>query len=68
MKANVGTADRIVRIVVGLLIIGAGIYYQSWLGVIGIVPLATAFIKWCPLYLPLGLSTLKKPTDNSSSD
>jgi hypothetical protein len=59
MKRNMGSADRIVRIIVGLGIIGAGIYYQSWLGVIGIVPLATALVGWCPAYLPFGISTCR---------
>ena len=59
MKRNVGNADRIVRIVVGLGIIGAGVAYQSWLGAIGLVPLATAAIGWCPAYLPFGISTCK---------
>jgi hypothetical protein len=59
MKANVGTVDRIARAVVGVLILAVGLYYQNWLGVIGIVPLATAAIGFCPAYLPLGLSTCK---------
>lgn len=59
MKANVGTVDRVIRAVAGVVILAAGAYYQNWLGVIGIVPLATAAIGFCPAYLPLGLSTCK---------
>ena len=59
MKFNVGKTDRVIRIVVGLGICAAGWYYHSWLGVIGLVPLVTAAIGWCPAYLPLGLSTKK---------
>lgn len=59
MEKNVGTVDRVIRVVLGLAIIGAGVYYQSWWGVIGIVPLATAAIGWCPAYLPFGMSTCK---------
>ena len=59
MKRNMGSADRIVRIIVGLGIIGAGIYYQSWLGAIGAVPVATALVGWCPAYLPFGISTCR---------
>jgi len=59
MKRNMGSADRIVRTVVGLGIIAAGIYFKSWLGAIGIVPLATAFLGWCPAYLPFGISTCR---------
>lgn len=60
MKVNVGSLDRIIRIVLGLAIIGAGVYFKSWYGLIGIVPLVTASLRWCPLYLPFGLSTCRK--------
>jgi len=59
MKANVGGVDRIVRIVAGLAIIGAGIAFKSWWGAIGVVPLATGLLRWCPAYLPFGLSSCK---------
>ena len=59
MKANVGSTDRIIRIVLGLAIIGWGYLNQNWLGAIGLVPLATAFMRWCPAYLPFGISTCK---------
>lgn len=57
MNQNVGSADRVVRIVAGLALIAAGIYYKAWWGAIGIVPLATAALGVCPAYLPFGLST-----------
>jgi hypothetical protein len=60
MKRNVGTVDRIVRIVVGLVIAAAGIYFRNWLGLIAIIPLATAVVGVCPLYLPFGISTRRK--------
>lgn len=60
MKTNVGSPDRIIRIIAGLAILAAGYYYQSWWGLIGIVPLGTAAIGWCPAYLPFGISTCKK--------
>ncbi|MGB0732503.1 MAG: YgaP family membrane protein [Pontibacterium sp.] len=60
MKANVGQWDRVMRAVLGVLIIAAGVYFQSWFGAIGVVLVATAAIKWCPLYLPFGLSSRKK--------
>jgi hypothetical protein len=57
MKKNVGTIDKIVRIALAALIAGAGIYYQSWFGLVAIVPLATALIGNCPLYSIVGIST-----------
>jgi hypothetical protein len=61
MKTNVGTIDRIIRVILGLGILGAGLYFKNWLGLIGLVPLLTAFVGFCPAYLPLGLSTCAKP-------
>jgi len=57
MKANIGTVDRVVRVIVGLVIIGAGIYFRSWWGLIGLLPLLTAGIRFCPVYVPFGIST-----------
>lgn len=60
MIRNIGNTDRIVRIVLGVGIIALGFVFKSWLGLIGIIPLATAAVRTCPLYLPFGLSTVKK--------
>ena len=57
MKCNVGGADRIVRVILGLLILGAGVMLNNWLGVIGLVPLLTGAAGRCLLYLPFGIST-----------
>lgn len=61
MKTNVGTIDRVIRVIIGLGILGAGYYFKNWLGLIGIVPLLTAAVGFCPAYLPIGLSTCAKP-------
>ncbi|TDQ43239.1 YgaP family membrane protein [Tepidicella xavieri] len=60
MKPNVGGWDRIARVVVGLLLIGLAATgtVGAW-GYIGIVPIVTAAIGWCPAYLPFGISTCK---------
>lgn len=62
MKANVGGFDRILRALVGLSLLGAGLYFKSWWGLVGLVPLSTAILRFCPAYLPFGLNTcaLKK--------
>ncbi len=59
MKNNVGGIDRGIRIVAGIAIIAAGVFYQSYWGAIGLVPLLTGSIGWCPAYLPFGLSSCK---------
>ena len=57
MMKNIGLTDRWIRLVLGLAIIAAGIYFKSWWGLVGLVPLATALIRTCPLYLPFVIST-----------
>ena len=59
MKTNVGSADRKFRLVAGLFIIFIGIYFKSWWGAIGVIPIITGVIGWCPAYLPFGISTCK---------
>jgi hypothetical protein len=59
MKANVGSSDKIIRIILGIVIIAAGFYFKSWFGLIGIVPLLTAFVSFCPLYSVIGVNTCK---------
>ncbi|MCL4509667.1 MAG: DUF2892 domain-containing protein [Bacteroidetes bacterium] len=60
MKKNVGSADKWIRIVVGLVLISLVFWgpKTAW-GWIGIVPLLTAFMNFCPLYTVLGISTKK---------
>lgn len=58
MQCNVGKSDRHLRIVAGAVIIGLGIYFHSWWGAVGVVPLLTGVVRWCPAYLPFGLSTV----------
>jgi hypothetical protein len=60
-QTNVGSIDRMIRIVVGLALI-AGFFLNPdaswrWLYLIGIVPLATGLMSTCPLYSMLGMST-----------
>ncbi len=57
MKANIGSFDRVVRVILGLAIIAAGFAFQNWLGLIGPVFLGTAAVSTCPIYLPFGIST-----------
>ena len=58
MKTNIGGTDRILRIVLGLVLIGLALSgtIGAW-GWIGIVPLATAAFGFCPLYTLLGFSS-----------
>lgn len=59
MKANVGGIDKILRIAIGIVVIAVGLYFKSWWGAVGLIPLLTGLINWCPLYVPLKWSTKK---------
>jgi hypothetical protein len=59
MQCNVGKTERILRTIAGLAILGAGLYFKSWWGAIGVIPLLTAALGWCPVYIPFGISTKK---------
>lgn len=60
MNANVGNADRIVRIVVGLGLLAAGVAFRSLWGLVGLLPLATGLFRFCPAYTLFGISTCKR--------
>ncbi len=62
-KRNMGTVDRAIRAVVGLVLLALVFTgpQTAW-GLIGVIPLATAALGFCPAYSPLGLSTCKRST------
>ena len=62
MKRNVGPTDRIIRIIVGTVIILIGAIFNSWWGLIGIPVFLTGIIGWCGLYNPLKINTCKTKT------
>lgn len=58
MTNNVGGTERIIRIVVGLVLIGlAATGTVGWWGWLGVVPLATGALGWCPPYAMFGINT-----------
>lgn len=66
MKKNMGSTDKIIRILIAIVI--GGLYYTGTisgilalvLGVFAVIFVLTSLISFCPLYLPLGISTCKK--------
>ncbi len=61
MIENVGNVDRILRIVAGLILLSLiFVGPKTWWGLIGIVPLATAFMRTCPAYSLLGVNTCER--------
>lgn len=58
MNPNVGTVDKVVRIVIGVGLISlVFVGPQTPWGWIGIIPIATALVSWCPLYKIIGVNT-----------
>jgi hypothetical protein len=67
MTKNVGSLDRLLRIVVGLALIAYAIPIGfpstgwNWVGWIGVIPLLTAIFSTCPAYSILGVNSCSKP-------
>ncbi|RRQ24564.1 DUF2892 domain-containing protein [Guyparkeria sp. SCN-R1] len=66
MTANVGMIDKWLRIVVGVLLIALALFgVIGWWGYIGIIPLATGVINFCPVYKLIGFDTRGAGVDKS---
>jgi len=59
MHHNVGGIDQILRIVLGVVICTIGVIFNNWWGMVGLIPLVTGTMSWCPLSKLVGLSSLK---------
>ncbi|HZS63922.1 MAG TPA: DUF2892 domain-containing protein [Xanthobacteraceae bacterium] len=63
MTRNIGTTERVIRVVIGLVLIAFAMHWGfpdtswNWIGWIGVVPIVTAVVGFCPLYSLLGIST-----------
>ena len=70
MTANVGTIDRVLRIVIGVALLAwalgliPGVAASVW-GWIGLVPLGTALIGYCPAYSIFGIRTCAAPSQKA---
>lgn len=60
MKANVGSVDRVLRVILGVILLSMLVWApEPWryVGLVGVVPIVTALISFCPLYALLGMNT-----------
>ncbi|MEN3001293.1 MAG: DUF2892 domain-containing protein [Armatimonadota bacterium] len=57
MTCNIGRVEQAIRILIGIAILAVGWYYQSWWGLIGLIPLITGIVRFCPLWRVLGISS-----------
>lgn len=63
MEQNVGAVDRVVRIILGLFILALFFVLDEgtrWWALLGIIPLATGLVAWCPAYRLLGINTCRE--------
>lgn len=69
MEHNVGKTDKTIRVVVAVLIAGAGYFYGIWwLYLIAVGMFITAICGYCPPYKWLGMNTCKKLSGNSKEE
>lgn len=57
MQKNMGQKDRAVRAFIGVILLMYGIIFQNLIGAVGLIPLVTAIIGYCPLYEVLGVTS-----------
>lgn len=66
MKTNVGNLDRTLRVLFGIALLSL-LYFGKgqlkWLGLVGIIPIATGLMRFCPLYSAFGINTCSKDQD-----
>jgi DUF2892 family protein len=67
MTLNVGGVERVVRVLVGVLLLALVVVGpQTWWGLIGMILIATALWGWCPIWSALGVSTRREATSTGS--
>lgn len=60
MIKNMGSADKVFRLTIGVIILIVGYLNESWWGLIGLIPILTSIFNFCPMYVPLKINTNKK--------
>ncbi len=65
MKCNVGTTEKIIRVILGIGALYLGYVYNPWWYLLAAILIITAAIGWCPLTAMLGINTCKKSEENS---
>jgi hypothetical protein len=62
MVTNMGSVDRLIRFLVGAIILVVGLMARSWWAIAGGVLVVTAFLRFCPAYLPFRFKTIRVKT------
>ncbi|HEX2982807.1 MAG TPA: DUF2892 domain-containing protein [Ignavibacteriales bacterium] len=59
MKPNIGKYDKTLRLIFGAVVLLLGLIFNTWWGLLGLIPIATALVNFCPLYVPFKFTTRK---------
>lgn len=57
LKKNVGNLDSIIRVTIGAIIMAIGLYVDSYWGFLGLIPVISGGVSFCPIYKKLGITT-----------
>lgn len=71
LEQNIGSLDKVLRIVAGLVLLSLILFLEGpvrWLGLIGLAPILTVFMGWCPGYSVLGISTREDDGADSAGE
>jgi hypothetical protein len=63
MNANVGKIDKVARLILALVLFSLFFVLPGdakWFGLVGVIPLVTGLVNWCPLYMLFGMNTCKR--------
>lgn len=66
LKKNVGHIESIVRVTIGALIMAAGLYFDSWWGFVGLIPVFSGGVSFCPIYRALDIDTTEPNTERAN--
>ncbi len=69
MTPNIGNTEKVIRVTIGIALLSLLFVLEgnmSYLGLIGVVPLVTVVISWCPIWKLLGINTCPAPQRESS--
>ncbi len=63
MVKNIGNTEKVIRVIVGLALLSMLLWVEGnakWWGLIGLIPIATVVVSWCPIWAVLGINTTRK--------
>ena len=66
LKKNVGYVDSIIRVIVGAMIVGIGLYFDSWWGFLGLIPVFSGVVSFCPVYRMLNMDTSRPNAERAN--